>query len=60
MLIQLNRRPIAALSGLTARAQFVEHHSQDDDRALDDQLPVKGDVHQCESIIQDGDDQSPD
>ena len=24
------------LPGLTARAQFVEHHCQDDDRALDD------------------------
>ena len=44
---QLNRRPIAALSGLTARAQFVQHHGKDDDRALDDQLPVEGDVHQC-------------
>ena len=33
------------LSSLTARAQFVEHHGQDDDCALDNQLPVKGDVH---------------
>ena len=39
---QLNRRPIAALSRLTARAQFVQHHGKDDDRALDDQLPVEG------------------
>src|ERR1700674_4391703 len=46
------------LSGLTARAQFVEHHGQDDHCALDNQLPVKGDVHQSESIIKDGDDQS--
>jgi hypothetical protein len=45
---------------LTARAQFVEHHGQDDHCALDNQLPVKGDVHQSESIIKDGDDQSSD
>ena len=48
------------LSSLTARAQFVEHHGQDDDCALDNQLPVKGDVHQRESIIKDGDDQRSD
>jgi hypothetical protein len=48
------------LTGLTARAQSVQHHRQDDDRTFDDQLPVKGDVHQCQSIVQDGDDQSSD
>src|SRR5271166_705106 len=48
------------LSGLTARTQFVQHDGQDDDRSLDDQLPIKGDVHQSKSIIKDGDDQSPD
>src|ERR1700688_635362 len=46
------------LSSLTACAQLVQHHGQDDDRALDDQLPVKRNVHQSQSIIQDGDDQS--
>ena len=45
---------------MTARAQFVEHDSQYDDRTLDDQLPIKGDVHQCKSIVEDGDDQSSD
>jgi hypothetical protein len=44
---------------LTARAQFVEHHGQNDHCALDNQLPVKGDVHQSESIIKDGDEQAP-
>src|ERR1700722_4579000 len=48
------------LSSLTARPQFVEHHGQDDHCALDNQLPVKGDVHQSESIIKDGDDQGSD
>src|SRR5271165_81582 len=48
------------LSGLTARTQFVQHDGQDDDRSLDDQLPIKGDVHQSKSIIKDGDDHSPD
>src|SRR3984957_17636201 len=48
------------LSSLTARAQFVEHHGQDNHCALDNQLPVKGDVHQSESIIKDGDDQGSD
>jgi hypothetical protein len=47
------------LSSLTARSQFVEHHGQDDHCALDNQLPVKGDVHQSESFIKDGDDQAP-
>ena len=48
------------LPGLTAGAQFVEHDSQDDDRALDNQLPVKGDVHQRKSVIQHSDDQGSD
>jgi hypothetical protein len=39
------------LSSLTARAQFVEHHGQDDDCALDNQLPVKGDVHPGDFFI---------
>ena len=48
------------LSGLAARAQFVEHHSQNDDRSLDDQLPVEGDVHQGKPIVKDGNDQGAD
>ena len=51
---------VCTLSGLAARAQFVQHDGQDDDRSLDDQLPIKGDVHQSKSVIKYGDDQSPD
>src|SRR5260221_9663875 len=41
------------LHRLAASPQFIEHHCQDDDGPLDDQLPIEGDVHQCESIIED-------
>ena len=34
------------LVGLAAGAQLIEHDGQDDDRSLDNQLPIEGDIHQ--------------
>ena len=45
---------------LTAGAEFIEHHGKYDDGALNNQLPVEGDVHERETVIENGDDQSAD
>ena len=36
---------MAEISLLTSRAQLIEKDCQDDHGTLDDQLPIKGDVH---------------
>jgi len=51
---------LLSLRGLAACPQFIQHHRQDDDRSLDDQLPIEGDVHQRESIVEDGNNQGAD
>jgi hypothetical protein len=52
ILLQVKGLGVHRLHGLTAGPQFIEGDGQDNDGSFDHQLPIEGDIHQSQPVIE--------